>query len=96
MATHQALDLNAVYRPFTKLTITLDGEDTAAKVQHALAVATAPRMGPVHIAVPSDVAREAERATGAFEPGAVPTDRLPPTPNAWRRSRTRSPARGGR
>ena len=32
-ATHQKLDLNAVYRPFTKLAITLDGRDTAAKVQ---------------------------------------------------------------
>ena len=31
IATHQDLDLNAVYRPFTKLAITLDGEDTAAQ-----------------------------------------------------------------
>ena len=29
-ATHQNLDLNAVYRPFTKLALTLDGVDTAA------------------------------------------------------------------
>lgn len=73
VATHQDLDLNAVYRPFTKFTITLDGEDTAAKVQHALAVAMAPRMGPVHIAVPSDVAREADRAVGKFAPRVVTT-----------------------
>ena len=57
VATHQALDLEAVYRPFTKLTMTLDAVDTAAKVRHALAVAAAPRMGPVHLALPSDVAR---------------------------------------
>ena len=37
VATHQDLDLNAVYRPFTKLALTLDGENTEAKVQHALA-----------------------------------------------------------
>src|SRR5918996_6334944 len=27
-ATHQALDLNAIYRPFTKMAITLDARDT--------------------------------------------------------------------
>jgi acetolactate synthase I/II/III large subunit len=56
-ATHQQLDLNAVYRPFTKLALTLDAQDTAAKVQHAIDVASAARMGPVHIALPSDVGR---------------------------------------
>jgi acetolactate synthase-1/2/3 large subunit len=63
-ATHQALDLNAVYRPFTKLALTLDGEDTAAKVRRAVEVSLAPRMGPVHIALPSDVARTGEREAG--------------------------------
>jgi acetolactate synthase-1/2/3 large subunit len=60
-ATHQKLDLTAVYRPFTKLAMTLDGVDTAAKVQHAIAVTLAPRRGPVHIALPSDVARSEDR-----------------------------------
>ena len=60
-ATHQKLDLNAVYRPFTKLAITLDGADTAAKVQHAIAVSLAPRRGPVHIALPSDIAGTEEQ-----------------------------------
>src|SRR5262245_18901849 len=46
-ATHQNLDLNAVYRPFTKMAITLDGNDTPAKVRRALAESVAPRMGPV-------------------------------------------------
>jgi len=59
-ATHQQLDLNAVYRPFTKLTITLDGVDTRSKVSEAIAAATAMRMGPVHIALPSDVARNSD------------------------------------
>src|SRR5262245_9676850 len=64
IATHQDLDLNAVYQPFTKLAITLDGEDTEAKVRRAIAAAISPRMGPVHIALPSDVARSEERVTG--------------------------------
>jgi len=59
-ATHQKLDLNAVYRPFTKLAIALDGHDTASKVRHAIDVSLAPRRGPVHIALPSDVARAQE------------------------------------
>ncbi|HKW01522.1 MAG TPA: thiamine pyrophosphate-binding protein [Vicinamibacterales bacterium] len=65
IATHQDLDLNAVYRPFTKLALTLDGHDTAAKVRHAIAVSLEPRMGPVHIAVPSDVARTPDADTPA-------------------------------
>jgi len=69
-ATHQKLDLNAVYRPFTKLAITLDGADTAARVRHAIDVSLAPRMGPVHIALPSDVARREEQAS----PGGVRID----------------------
>jgi acetolactate synthase-1/2/3 large subunit len=60
-ATHQNLDLNAVYRPFTKLTVTLDGENTAGSVYEAYSVAAQRRMGPVHIALPSDVAGSPER-----------------------------------
>jgi acetolactate synthase-1/2/3 large subunit len=70
IATHQDLDLNAVYRPFTKLAMTLDGEDTEAKARHALTVALAPRMGPVHLALPSDIARADDRAAGHFSPVA--------------------------
>jgi acetolactate synthase-1/2/3 large subunit len=62
-ATHQNLDLNAVYRPFTKMTITLDGTDTAAKARRAIRAAVEPRMGPVHLALPSDVGRREERVT---------------------------------
>jgi acetolactate synthase I/II/III large subunit len=60
-ATHQQLDLNAVYRPFTKQTLLLDGTDTARKVSAAIDASLALRMGPVHIALPSDVARSPER-----------------------------------
>jgi len=61
VATHQDLDLNAVYRPFTKMALTLDGEDTEAKVRAAIAATIAPRFGPVHIALPSDIARAEEK-----------------------------------
>ena len=44
-ATHQKLDLNALYRPITKLSITLDGIDTASKVRHAIAASLARRRG---------------------------------------------------
>jgi len=74
-ATHQNLDLNAVYRPFTKAAITLDGRNTAAKVRRALAAAIAPRQGPVHIAVPSDIAKVAEVETE--DPAGISID--PPT-----------------
>jgi acetolactate synthase-1/2/3 large subunit len=60
-ATHQQLDLNAVFRPFTKDTVTLDGVNTAGTVRRAWRRALEPRFGPVHLALPSDVARQPER-----------------------------------
>jgi acetolactate synthase I/II/III large subunit len=60
-ATHQQLDLNAVFRPFTKDTLTLDGVNTAATVRRAWRRTLEPRFGPVHLALPSDVARQPER-----------------------------------
>ena len=60
-ATHQQLDLNAVYRPFTKQALLLDGENTEATVRAAIEASVALRMGPVHIALPSDVARAPAR-----------------------------------
>jgi acetolactate synthase-1/2/3 large subunit len=70
-ATHQQLDLNAVYRPFTKQAITLDGEDTEAKVRDVLRATRALRMGPVHIALPSDVARGEDRPTSVAPPSGL-------------------------
>src|SRR5919198_5597550 len=45
-ATHQQLDLNAVFRPFTKEAWTLDGVNTAAAVRRAGRRAPQPRFGP--------------------------------------------------
>ena len=56
-ATHQNLDLNGVYKPFTKLAVTLDGHETAVTMARAIEASLSPRRGPVHIALPSDVAR---------------------------------------
>jgi acetolactate synthase-1/2/3 large subunit len=65
-ATHQNLDLNEIYGPFTKLSITLDGAATAEKVRRAHDLAVQPRMGPVHIALPADIGRSPDRpAEGA-------------------------------
>ncbi len=75
-ATHQNVDLNAVYRPFTKLSVTLNGENTAGLVHHAYGVAAEGRMGPVHIALPSDVARSPDRPSGndlTMDPGSSPS-----------------------
>jgi acetolactate synthase-1/2/3 large subunit len=85
-ATHQNLDLNAVFRPFTKQTVTLTGRNTAAAVRRLWRTAVEPRFGPVHIALPSDVARQQEIQTEdpaavALTPPALP----PPDPGAIRR-----------
>ena len=75
-ATHQQLDLNAVFRPFTKETVTLDGVNTAATVRRAWQTAMTPRFGPVHIALPSDVARQPDRQ--AEDPAMVALAPAPP------------------
>jgi acetolactate synthase I/II/III large subunit len=82
-ATHQQLDLNAVFRPITKQTITLDGVNTAATVRRAWRTTLEPRFGPVHIALPSDVARQPDRQ--AEDPSAIalaPEAPRPPSADA--------------
>jgi acetolactate synthase-1/2/3 large subunit len=70
-ATHQQLDLNAVYRPFTKQALLLDGENIEANVRRAIETSIALRMGPVHIALPSDVARSSARESAGPAPAAT-------------------------
>jgi len=76
-ATHQQLDLNAVYRPFTKTTLTLDGVNTASTVRRAWRTTLEQRPGPVHIALPSDVARREERQTSDPETESLTPQLLP-------------------
>lgn len=78
-ATHQNLDLNAVYRPYTKLSIALDGVNTAANLMHAYRVATHPPMGPVHIALPSDVARRPDHTDDAAAPAPAVQPSITPS-----------------
>lgn len=80
LATHQNLDLNAIFRPMTKATLTLDGVDTAAKVRRAYRAAVEPRMGPVHLALPNDVAVREETQTQ--DPAGITLDPDPPPPPA--------------
>src|SRR5882672_2552826 len=75
-ATHQQLDLNAVFRPFTKQTITLDGVNTAATVRRAWRTTLEPRFGPEHLALPSDVARQPDRQ--AHDAPAIDLSPQPP------------------
>jgi acetolactate synthase-1/2/3 large subunit len=76
--THQRLDLNDVYRPLTKATVTLDGNDTAAKVRRVYRASVEPRMGSVHIALPSDVARIPDVQTQ--DPRSIALDPQAPRP----------------
>ncbi len=86
-ATHQNLDLEAVYRPFTKATLTLDGVDTAAKTTFAIETALAPRRGPVHLALPSDVARREDVVAGTWRARVDAAPAGPPSPGAVARMR---------
>lgn len=58
IATHQKLDLRALYAPITKWQATLAPANVAAVIERALRVALRPRRGPVLIEVPSDVPKE--------------------------------------
>jgi acetolactate synthase-1/2/3 large subunit len=55
-ATHQRLDVNALYAPVTKKSIAVTDRDPAHVVAQAIALTTEGRLGPVHLSVPSDVA----------------------------------------
>jgi acetolactate synthase I/II/III large subunit len=61
--THQALDLNRLYAPVTKRSIAVSAGNAADAIATALAEATCPRPGPVHLSLAADV------ATAAAQPG---------------------------
>lgn len=65
--THQRIDLQALFQPITKSSITLDAKNTESKVRKAIDIATADRMGPVHLLLPSDTARKHDERVGASE-----------------------------
>ncbi len=54
--THQALDLQAVFRPVTKLTESLTPENADATLTRALELLRSGRPGPVHLSIPAALA----------------------------------------
>ncbi|KPD11273.1 thiamine pyrophosphate-binding protein [Phaeobacter sp. 11ANDIMAR09] len=62
--THQVLDHRAVFSPITKATFRLDAEAADLIADKAVAIATEPRNGPVHIDVPISVADAPARDRG--------------------------------
>ncbi|HEV8536171.1 MAG TPA: thiamine pyrophosphate-binding protein [Candidatus Limnocylindria bacterium] len=55
IATHQRLDLRALFAPITKWQATLTAANAPTVVERALRTARRPRRGPVYLEVPSDV-----------------------------------------
>lgn len=62
--THQVLDHQAVMRPVTKASFRLDASASELIADKAVAIATAPRNGPVHIDVPISAAEAPAAARG--------------------------------
>lgn len=56
--THQRLHLEALFQPITKRTSVVGSDDTCDLIEDCLALATAPRPGPVLLVLPSDTAKE--------------------------------------
>ncbi len=65
--THQRIDLQALFQPITKWSLTLDAKNTGSKVKKAIDIATEDRMGPVHLLLPSDIARKHDEYAEASE-----------------------------
>ncbi|MEP2718159.1 thiamine pyrophosphate-binding protein [Pseudophaeobacter sp.] len=71
--THQVLDHRAVFAPITKATFRLDAEAADLIADKAVAIATQPRNGPVHIDVPISVADRPARERSARRAPAAPS-----------------------
>lgn len=63
--SHQRLPLTKIFQHFTKLSVTLDGKGTASTMHRCIDIATTPRLGPVHVALPSDLAAQVAYDGGA-------------------------------
>jgi len=67
--THQRIPLPELFAPITKGSVTLGAVDTAEATAAAMKLAAAPRPGPVHLMLPSDVAvQECKRTSAPREP----------------------------
>ena len=74
--THQRVPLEALFAPITKASFAVGSEDTVALTEQSLDLAAAPRPGPVHISLASDLAlqpcRELPRQAAIELPTATP------------------------
>jgi acetolactate synthase I/II/III large subunit len=72
--THQRLPLGRLFAPITKGSFRVGDCDTAGLVNRAFEIASAPRFGPVHISLASDIATQEYQATevAASEPVTMP------------------------
>ncbi|MEM8692348.1 MAG: thiamine pyrophosphate-binding protein [Pseudomonadota bacterium] len=70
--THQVLDQTQVFRPITKASFTLTAGAAHVIADKALAIATQPQQGPVHIDVPISVAVAAATDRKVHRSTAVP------------------------
>jgi acetolactate synthase I/II/III large subunit len=79
-ATHQILNLSALYTPITKRSTKLDPATAADDVHAGIAEALRPRPGPVHFAIAADVATAPveDLQTASRPPQASSPRRLPP------------------
>ncbi len=57
--SHQALDLEAIFRPISKFTADITADRAAETIQRALYTVTAGRPGPAHLSIHNDVALQA-------------------------------------
>lgn len=63
--THQVLDLDALFKPITKWNAQITPDNVVDVVSRAMKIATYERPGPVHLALPSDVAPLPAQIDGA-------------------------------
>ena len=63
--THQRLPLDKLFASVTKGAFHVGGEDTVEMVDRSMDLAARPRPGPVHLALPSDVAVQDNRENGS-------------------------------
>jgi len=89
--THQRLPLDRLFSPITKSSLAVGGGDTAALVNGAIDLAAAPRPGPVHIALASDLAVKECHSAPSTPPAKPPIPTIDLTPVADRLQRASRP-----
>lgn len=73
--SHQRLPLSELFSSITKGSYCVGSEDTVHLVNRAMEFAAAPRPGPVHLSLASDLAMQEYRALGSFQSAAERTEK---------------------